>query len=202
MPGLRNSVDVRDYDPFSDAVMRDPWPFYKALRAEAPVYYHPEYDTWFLSCFEDIRAATVNDALTAERGVTPEMVILKAPPPPDPVFSMLDGAKQRAHRKLFAPAYSKQVILGMENRIRERTRALLAPLIRAGGFDVYRDLADPLSAEIIGELIGLTLDESLELRGLVAENFERTPGQKGTNETNQAAQLKVMMRLAEILIAR
>lgn len=190
------------YDPFSDAVMRDPWPFYQSLREEAPVYYHPEYETWFLSCFEDIRAATINDALTAERGVTPEMVILKAPPPPDPVFSMLDGERHRAHRKLFAPAYAKQAVLSMEGKIRARTRALLAPLIRAGGFDVYRDLADPLAAEIIGELIGIPAEESLELRALVTQNFKRTPGQKGTNTENEAAQMAIMMRLAGLIGAR
>ena len=28
------TVDVRDYDPYGDAVMRDPWPYYAALRRE------------------------------------------------------------------------------------------------------------------------------------------------------------------------
>ena len=65
-----------DYDPFSDEVMRNPWPYYEALRRDAPVFYLEKYDTWFLSRFEDIRESTVNDVFTAERGVTPEMVIL------------------------------------------------------------------------------------------------------------------------------
>ena len=43
-----------DYDPFSDAVMRDPRPFYAELRREAPVYDLEKYDTWFLSRFDDI----------------------------------------------------------------------------------------------------------------------------------------------------
>ena len=43
-----------DYDPFSDSVMRDPWPHYAQLRRDAPVFYHERYDTWFLSRFEDI----------------------------------------------------------------------------------------------------------------------------------------------------
>ncbi|MFK7896285.1 MAG: cytochrome P450 [Myxococcota bacterium] len=199
---MSQAVQAEEYDPFSDAVMRDPWPFYRALREEAPVYYHPDYDTWFLSCFEDIRAATVNEALTAERGVTPEMVILKAPPPPDPVFSMLDGPRQRAHRRLFAPAYGKQAILSLEPRIRERVRARLAPLLRQGGFDVYRDLADPVAAEIIGELIGFPAEESLELRAFIAANFKREPGQKGNDAKNSEAQMAVMIRIAGLIAAR
>ena len=47
-----------DYDPYSDPVMRDPWPYYARLRREAPVFYLEKYDTWFLSKFEDIREST------------------------------------------------------------------------------------------------------------------------------------------------
>ena len=34
-----------DYDPFGDAIMRDPWPFYAALRRDAPIHYNERYDT-------------------------------------------------------------------------------------------------------------------------------------------------------------
>jgi cytochrome P450 len=80
-------VHFSDYDPYTDAVMRDPWPFYAALRRDSPVHYLEQYDTWFLSRFEDIWQATTQDMFTAERGVTPEMILLKRPPAEDPVFS-------------------------------------------------------------------------------------------------------------------
>ena len=67
-----------DYDPYSDAVMRDPFPVYAELRREAPVFYHEKYDTWFLSRFEDIRASTTNDVFSAEKGLnTPRYPKLK-----------------------------------------------------------------------------------------------------------------------------
>jgi hypothetical protein len=37
------------YDPFSDECLDDPHPIYKRLRDEAPAYYAPELDCWFLS---------------------------------------------------------------------------------------------------------------------------------------------------------
>ena len=85
------------YDPFSDAVMRDPWPFYARLRAEQPVFYSEPYDTWFLSRFEDIWNSTKNDVFTAERGVTPEMVLLKAAPPPEPQQHSLELDTSSGH---------------------------------------------------------------------------------------------------------
>ena len=175
------SADVA-YDPFSDAVMRDPWPYYAELRAKAPVFYLEKYDTWFLSRFEDIRESTTNDVFSAERGVTPEMVILKQPPPPDPVFSMLDIPRQRDYRRLFVPRYTKRAVTAMEDGIRARTRALLEPLLEQGHFDVYSDLADPLATLTIAELIGLPEAEALDLRSHIATFFAREPGQVGTTE--------------------
>jgi cytochrome P450 len=191
-----------EYDPFSDAVMRDPWPHYAQLRREAPVFYLEKYDTWFLSKFEDIRASTTNDVFTAERGVTPEMVLLKAPPPPDPVFSMLDLPRQRDYRRMFAPRYAKNAIAGLEAGIRAKTRALLRPLAERGRFDVYRDLADPLATQVIAELSGLPMDEAFALRAQVARYFARQPGQIGTTPENEAARVDVVTRLAEIVVAR
>ena len=45
------------YDPFSAEVREDPYPIYRALRAEAPVYHNEEHDLWVLTRFEDVQAA-------------------------------------------------------------------------------------------------------------------------------------------------
>ncbi|MEZ4352719.1 MAG: cytochrome P450 [Myxococcota bacterium] len=191
-----------DYDPFSDDVMRDPWPYYARLRREAPVYYSEKYDTWFLSKFEDIRASTTNDVFSAEKGVSPEMVILKSPPPPDPVFSMLDLPRAKYYRRIFSPRYTRRAVESMADEMRALTRELLAPLRERRSFDVYRDLADPLATFVIADLIGLPREEALRLRAHVADFFAREPGQIGTNERNQQAMIALMTRLAEIIGAR
>jgi cytochrome P450 len=191
-----------DYDPFSDEVMRDPLPFYAQLRHEAPVFYLERYDTWFLSKFEDIWNSTKNDVFTAERGVTPEMVLLKAPPPPDPVFAMLDMPRQRDYRRMLVPVYTRRRVAEMEPHVRALTRELLEPLFEAGRFDVYRDLADPLATRIIAELIGLPLEEAMTLRGQVERFFERKPGQVGSSSDGQAALGALMRRIVEIIEAR
>jgi cytochrome P450 len=191
-----------DYDPFSDAVMRDPWPFYAELRREAPVFYLEKYDTWFLSRYEDIRESTKNDVFTVERGVTPEMVMLKAPPPPDPVFSMLDMPRQRDYRRMLVPRYTKNAVKRMDEHVRALARELLEPLAARGRFDVYRDFADPLATLVIAELIGLPREEALPMRAQVARYFERKPGQIGTTPENDAARIQLMTRIAEIVAAR
>jgi cytochrome P450 len=191
-----------DYDPFSDAVMRDPWPFYAQLRREAPVHYLEQYDTWFLSRFEDIWQSTTRDVFTAERGVTPEMVMLKAAPPPEPVFSMLDLPRQRDYRRMLAPPYGRHAIARREEWMRGLVRELLAPLAARGRFDVYADVATPLAAYVIAELIGLPREEALPMRQQVADFFAREPGQVGTRPENEEARLALLSRVAEIVAAR
>ena len=176
-----------DYDPYSDAVMRDPFPVYAELRREAPVFYHEKYDTWFLSKFEDIWTSTSMDLFTAEQGVAPEMVLLKRPPPPDPVFSMLDMPRQRDYRRMFVPRYTRRAANEMEADVRAMTREILEPLAAKGSFDVYRDLADPLATRITADLIGIPEDETFRLRALVAKFFEREPGQIGGRPENEKA---------------
>ncbi|MBW2424688.1 MAG: cytochrome P450 [Deltaproteobacteria bacterium] len=191
-----------DYDPYSDPVMRDPWPYYAQLRREAPVFYHEKYDTWFLSKFEDIRESTRKDVFTIEQGVTPEMVILKAPPPPDPVFSMLDMPRQRDYRRMFVPRYTRNAVRRMEGELRALAREILAPLAERGSFDVYRDLADPLATYVIGDLIGLPREEVIDLREKVARFYAREPGQVGTTPENESARVELMTRVFEIIQER
>jgi len=196
------SASVQDYDPFSDAVMRDPWPYYAALRRDAPVFYHEKYDTWFLSRFEDIWVSTTQDIFTAERGVTPEMVLLKRPPAPDPVFSMLDMPRHRDHRRLLVPRYTRRAVSRLEDDVRAKVRRLLEPLAARGAFDVYRDLATPLATLVIADLIGLPADRALPWRDLVEAHFRRVPGQVGASDANNAALGELMPGLVAFVEER
>ncbi len=64
------------YNPFSPEVLSDPYPVYKQLRAEAPVYYIEEYDAWALSRFDDIWNASMDaDHYTTTQGTTSAHVL-------------------------------------------------------------------------------------------------------------------------------
>ncbi len=52
------------YDPRTPEVHANPYPIYRRLRAEAPVYHMREKDFWVLSRFEDIYDAARAPELT------------------------------------------------------------------------------------------------------------------------------------------
>jgi cytochrome P450 len=79
------------WDPFDEVVDEDPYPVWKRLRDEAPLYRNEQYDFWALSRYEDVAAAhrdpatfssahgTVLEIMSAN--VMPgEMIIFMDPP--------------------------------------------------------------------------------------------------------------------------
>ena len=65
------------YDPFDYAHHDDPYPIYRRLRDEAPVYYNERYGFWALSRYADCFAAARNYRLfSSAHGTTLEMMSL------------------------------------------------------------------------------------------------------------------------------
>ena len=54
---------VFDVDLFSDAVIADSYPHYKALRDLGPAVWLPRHDCWAIARFADVRDALKNDAV-------------------------------------------------------------------------------------------------------------------------------------------
>ena len=49
--------DAPYYDNVDPAIGRDPHPYLKRLRDEAPIYYNEKYDFYALSRYDDVAAA-------------------------------------------------------------------------------------------------------------------------------------------------
>ncbi len=59
------------YDPFNTEIDKDPYPLWKRLREEAPLYYNEKHDFFALSRFDDVDKAMMNwDAYRSGRGST------------------------------------------------------------------------------------------------------------------------------------
>src|SRR4051794_11705410 len=85
------NVDVY-YDPYDFEIDADPYPVWKRLRSERPLYYNDRYDFYALSRFDDVKAASVDwQSYISSRGtvleliksgmeVPPGSIIFEAPP--------------------------------------------------------------------------------------------------------------------------
>src|SRR5262249_12863259 len=57
------ATDMEPYEPFSEAVREDPYPYYAALRDEAPVYWAEGAQAWGVSRYDDVLFAFRNAEL-------------------------------------------------------------------------------------------------------------------------------------------
>ena len=63
------------YDPYDVEIERDPYPVYRQLREEAPLYYNEQYDFYALSRYEDVERGLLDStAYSSSRGQILELI--------------------------------------------------------------------------------------------------------------------------------
>src|SRR3990172_3515759 len=114
-----------DYHPFSDAISTDPWPTYRRLRDEAPAFYLPEFDCWFLSRFEDVWNACADPRFAAGEGVTTiELLLGQDFSAAGTALAKLDPPVHTRLRERLAPFFMPHAARELEASTRALARSL------------------------------------------------------------------------------
>jgi len=169
------------YDPFSYEVHDDPYPIYRWLRDEAPVWRNDELGFWTLARYDDVVHASVDWAtFSSARGTTLEGVF-------GPMILSMDPPEHTRLRKLVSRAFTPRRIAELEAFVRGLTRDCLEPLVSRGEADVVRDLSARVPINVISELLGLPHEHREAVRELSDRILHREPDQRTMAETNLAA---------------
>ncbi len=127
----------------------DPYPTYRWLREEAPVYWDAASNLWVLSRWEDVVSVSKNaEVFCAGQGVLPESDA------PVSIVCMDDPRHQRL-RKLVNRGFTPRMVSMLEMRIRDLTTRLIDAVAHRGVCDLVRDLAVPLPLYVIAEMLGI-----------------------------------------------
>ena len=96
------------YDPYDFDIDTDPYPVWKRLRDEQPIYYNDKYDFWAISRFEDVEGALKNwQTLISGRSTILEMIKANWEPPIG-LFLFEDPPLHDTHRGLLSPLHAPQ----------------------------------------------------------------------------------------------
>ena len=94
----------------------DPFPAFRRLRAEAPVYWHPTPGFWALARHEDIVAVSRDPAtFCSSRGIL--LSDIERPVMPRQSIIYIDPPEHAKYRKLVQPAFSPGRLRSLEDRI-------------------------------------------------------------------------------------
>ena len=132
---------------------RDPYPTYAWMREHAPVYWDPINELWGISRYDDIleieKAKDVFINSDQEKGgYRPNL-------PADASIIGIDDPLHTQRRKLVARRFTPRAVTSWEDHVRETTTHLLDAVAANGGkAEIVGDLAAPLPAMMIGDLLG------------------------------------------------
>jgi cytochrome P450 len=161
---MTTSASAVYYDPYDLTIGADPYPAWRRLREEAPLYYNERYDFYALSRFADVEnVLKAAETYISGRGSILEIIKSDLPIPPGTV-AFEDGAPHDIHRRLLSRLFTPKKIAALEPDIRAFTRRCLDPLTGAGGFDFVTDIGEQVPMRVIGMLLGIPEEDQQEVR--------------------------------------
>ena len=148
-----NTLAAFEFDPYSPALHQDPFPLYKRLRDEQPVFHNEKLDFYALSRWGDVHEA-VNDTETYCSSLGVAVGMPPGPPSDVPMLIMMDPPRHTQLRTLVSRAFTPRRIAELEPRIREIARELIDSF-EGDRVDLVGDFAAQLPTIVIAELLGV-----------------------------------------------
>ncbi|OHV28567.1 MULTISPECIES: cytochrome P450 [Pseudofrankia] len=162
------------YDPYDAEIDADPYPTWRRLRDEAPLYRNDKFDFFALSRFPDVEPALADwHTYRSGRGSVLELIKANIELPPGNIL-FEDPPIHTVHRSLLARVFTPKKMLALEPKVREFCARSLDPLVGAGRFDFIRDLGAQMPMRTIGYLLGIPEDDQEALRDRIDEGLRLT----------------------------
>jgi cytochrome P450 len=164
------------YDPYDREIDADPYPTYRRLRDEAPVYHNAEYDFFAVSRFDDVQRGLVDrETFSSARGSVLEFIKANIEMPPGVVI-FEDPPVHTVHRGLLSRVFTPKKMNALESKVRDFCARALDPLVGAGGFDFVTDLGAQMPMRTIGMLLGIPEEHQEEARRRADASLRTEPG--------------------------
>ncbi|MDQ2649964.1 MAG: cytochrome P450 [Actinomycetota bacterium] len=156
----------------------DPYPAWKRLRDEAPLYYDEEHNFYALSRHEDLERALVNwEQFSSARGAIVELIQAGIEFPPG-ILLFEDPPIHTMHRGLLSRVFTPKKMNALEPQIRAFCEQSLDPLVGEEGFDFIADLGAQMPMKVIGMLLGIPEQDQAAIRDQADRNLRVKEGEK------------------------
>lgn len=152
------------YDPFDNDIDDDPYPIWKRMREEAPLYYNEKYNFYALSRNVDVAPALPDwQTYQSGHGTTADILFSGIEVPPG-ILLFEDPPLHDLHRKLLSRVFTPRRMLAVEGLVREFCSRALDPLVGSDRFDFVADLGAIMPMRTIGYLLGIPEEEQQRIR--------------------------------------
>src|SRR5262245_9229652 len=163
-------VHGKPFDPFDAEQADDPYPWMRAARREAPVFYMPDLDVWCVPRWEDVLEVMRDDATFSSRNaITPRELdgpLAEVFPNGHPIRHSLllkDPPEHTRVRKLVQRNFTRTAIANYEDMVRERANTLIDSFVDDGHCDLVSQYTALLPVQVICDIIGIPDAETQNL---------------------------------------
>ena len=168
-------TQLDSYNLMEDRTRECPFPYFKTIRQEAPVYFMPELGAWYVSRYEDLRyvkkhpelfsnniyehgarqaeSRDIAESYRTEHGWARVSTLQRTDPP---VHSK--------YRKLINHAFTVKRIRAMTPYVETVVNDLIDAFIDQGECDFVRDFAIPLPCTVIADQLGVPREKIWQLK--------------------------------------
>jgi cytochrome P450/ferredoxin-NADP reductase len=199
-----SAARVMEYDPFSQEFQADPFPAYRWMRDEAPVFYSEKWNWWALSRFEDVRAAATDpQTFLSYEGIDIDDTAKDQSGPgflPD-----IDNPRHDQIRRMIQPQLLPNRIATREDAVRRVVRGLIDGWRHRGTVDLAQELAWPTPNEVFFDLLGLPAARSQgrdQLNRWIHELKDRRPDDSRLTPVAKAATAGIQAYFVDLLHER
>jgi cytochrome P450 len=178
------------YDPFDFEIDTNPYPIWKRLRDEQPLYRNERHDFYALSRFDDVERCLVNwKTYSSAKGTVLELIKSGMEIPPGSMI-FEDPPGHDLHRGLLSRVFTPRKMNAIEPKVREFCARSLDPLVGAGGFDFIADLGAQMPMRTIGMLLGIPEEDQESLRDKIDASLRIDDNEEGGSTGISEEQLR------------
>jgi len=157
------------YNLLDPQVLANPYPLFRRLRTEDPVHWDPFLHSWVVTRYADVM--TVLRDFSANRTPTPEHLANMGLGQLAPIAQVmvkqmlfLDPPTHTRIRTLAANAFTPHRVEVLRGHIRDIVKSLFDAVVSKGRMDVIADLAEPLPYTVTAEMLGVPVEDAMQLK--------------------------------------
>jgi cytochrome P450 len=165
-----NTTDLY-YDPFDFDIDDDPYPIWRRMRDEAPLYHNEKYNFYALSRYDDVARELHNwETYRSGKGTTMDIIMSDIPVPPG-VILFEDPPLHDIHRRLLSKVFTPRRMEAIEHLVRQHCVRALDALAGASRFDLIADFGALIPMRTIGYLLGIPEEGQQQIRDNTDESI-------------------------------
>ena len=190
------------YDPFSYEIDEDPYPVYRQMRDETPLYYDAEQDFYALTRFDDVLAALIDRDGAYTSTWSTSLEFMDGPKPDTGLMIWMDPPAHNRYRGLVIKAFTPRRISELESEVRAIATGYLDPLVGRERFDVVSEFTARLPMDVISALLGIPEADRRWVQESSNSMLHRDPGNPMPRQEAIDAQQEVLAFFDEQIAER